>query len=276
MDENICRFVPCSGGDENIRILYYVLETERRNTPMRIPSVYTLHYVLSGEATLQTAARTYALRPGDLFFCLPSAPYALEGNEDFRFIYVSFLGGRACALLDALGVHAGRCVFSGYEQLRELWLSGLNVGPQALPWRAEGILLYTFSEIGKALAPQSAAQPQSSDAVPRLKKYIDEHFSDPDLSLGRIAQALSYSPKYLSALFKRAFHLSFSEYLSLIRIQHACALMEQGFTCVRDVAALCGFRDPLYFSRVFKARMGLSPREHCAELQRQAAASAST
>ena len=265
MDGNICRFIPCDAEGDALRILYYVLETGQPDGRMRVPSVYTLHYVAGGKATLATAARTCALGEGDLFFTLPGAPYALREASGLREVYISFLGGRALAMLDALGVHAGRCVFPGYGQLGELFTAGLGVGEAALPWRAEAVLLYALSEIGKSLA-HSAPKPPAREAAPLLRKYVDEHFSDPGLTLTAAARALCYNPKYLSALFARAFRVSFSEYLCAVRVQHACALMEQGFTCVRDIAALCGFGDPLYFSRVFKARMGVSPRVHMSEI----------
>ena len=59
-----------------------------------------------------------------------------------------------------------------------------------------------------------------------------------------------------------------TEYLNTVRIQQACALMEQGFTSIKDIALLCGYKDPLYFSRVFKKEMKVSPREHLAEIEK--------
>ena len=105
-------------------------------------------------------------------------------------------------------------------------------------------------------------------ATPALiKKYIDDNFSDTELSLEKIGSALSYHKKYVSSLFKKTYHIGITEYLNLARIQHACTLMEQGFTSIRDIAQLCGFKDPLYFSRVFRGRLGMAPREYLAGLK---------
>ena len=52
------------------------------------------------------------------------------------------------------------------------------------------------------------------------------------------------------------------EYLQSLRIQHACAMMEQGFTAVADIASHCGFDDPQYFSKVFKRHLGLTPTQY--------------
>ena len=47
--------------------------------------------------------------------------------------------------------------------------------------------------------------------------------------------------------------------LNTVRIQHACTLIEQGFTSVSDIASCCGYADPEYFSKVFRGKMGVSP-----------------
>ncbi|MBQ1222950.1 MAG: helix-turn-helix transcriptional regulator, partial [Oscillospiraceae bacterium] len=51
-------------------------------------------------------------------------------------------------------------------------------------------------------------------------------------------------------------------YLNTLRIRHACVLIEQGISGVKDISNLCGFSDPMYFSRLFKAKLGVSPREY--------------
>lgn len=268
MNGNICRFVPRQTGGENVNILYFVLETEPQAYPgMRVSSFYTMHFALEGEAAFHTSARSYRIRPGDIFFCIPAAPYAIESDGEFKYIYVSYLGQRANAIMDKLRINAANCVFNGFANLRDMWLSGLEVSPEMVALRSESILMYTFSEIGKSMFPREEMQKRDSDAILRIKKYVDENFFNPDLSLEKLAREFSYNAKYVSTLFKNTFKINFSEYLNIIRIQHACALMEQNFTCVKDIAALCGFKDPMYFSRVFKKRLGISPRRHCEELK---------
>jgi AraC-like DNA-binding protein len=43
--------------------------------------------------------------------------------------------------------------------------------------------------------------------------------------------------------------------------------MQQGFTGVKNIAGLCGFTDPLYFSKIFKTHMGVSPTDFISNLQ---------
>ena len=53
--------------------------------------------------------------------------------------------------------------------------------------------------------------------------------------------------------------ITFSEYLKNTRIKHAIFLIEQGITSVKNIAILSGYRDPLYFSKIFQQTVGISP-----------------
>ncbi len=61
--------------------------------------------------------------------------------------------------------------------------------------------------------------------------------------------------------------IGFSEYLTNIRMKHPAFLMEQGVTAAKKVVLLSGYSDLLYFSKVLKKQMGMSPREYLHLLQ---------
>ena len=206
---------------------------------------------------------------GDVFFVFPSVPYSLAGDEDFRFIYVSYIGVQANMIMERLRVNAQNYVFRGYEKLGEYWADAVFNCDRLPELAAEGVLFYTFSKIGcDALRQEETVS--VSDAVYKMqmvKKYIDDHFSDSTLSLEGISQEFAYNRKYLSSAFKQQFKVGISEYLTTVRINHACVLMEQKYTSVKDIAYLCGFNEQMYFARVFRKRMGVSPREHIKSLR---------
>lgn len=265
MDANVCRFVPRQPQHDQISILHFVLETQPQSADrIRRQAFYALCYVLEGTGTLTQGGRSHALAPGDLFFTLPAAAWTLE-SSDMQYCYVSFLGARANALLDQLGVNTEQCVFSGFAHLRPWWLSGLDVCQEMSGVRSESILLFSLSEIGKL---RFAGETVCQSAAGVIRKYIDDHFTDPGLTLEEVGHGCGYHPKYVSTVFGRAYHVGFAEYLNTIRIQQACALMEQGMTSIKDIAGMCGYRDAMYFSRVFKKQMNVSPREHCAAIAR--------
>lgn len=259
--QNICLFAPRRSNEESIHTLNFVLETDPNNAAqVHELSAYRLHYILAGKGTLHINEQALHLYSGDLFFGLPAVPYHWETDGDLEYAYVSFLGQRANALIDKFRICASNCVFRGFEDLELIWRNALLMDAEFIDLRSESVLLYTFSDLATKYYPQSKGKTEQAAAA-AVKTYIDGHFHEPELSLSDIGEALSYNPKYVSTVFKRAFHLGVSEYLNTMRVQYACTLMEEGMLSVKNVAYLCGFRDPLYFSKVFKKQLGIAPKE---------------
>ncbi|MBQ7090968.1 MAG: helix-turn-helix transcriptional regulator, partial [Clostridia bacterium] len=98
--------------------------------------------------------------------------------------------------------------------------------------------------------------------INRVIAFSEKRFTDPALSLATLAEELGYNAKYLSHLFKERMGLGYAEYLRSLRVKFAVSLFDHGIDSVKNVAALSGFSDPLYFSTVFKKTVGVSPKEY--------------
>lgn len=266
---NICRFVPSRPVSDVLHTVHFVYETAAfENRERRLSSIYRVHYVTKETAVLHMGCCSRELSPGDIFFVFPAVPYQLEAERDFRYLYIGFLGLRASLLLERLGIDSRSFVFRGDEALENFWQSALGMSSEVLDLISESVLLYTLSHIGEATLPaESRAVTGTEERMLLIKQYLDDHFSDPNLTLERLGELFSYHPKYLSTAFKKQFHAGVREYLNTIRVNHACALMEQGYSSVKDIAALCGYRDQMYFSRVFREQMKIPPREQITQLK---------
>lgn len=261
MDENICRFVLKGKGADTLHVLHFVLETRHIDSTV-IPSAYKLCLVVSGSADITCRGVTASVKKGDAFVLLPSVPYAISGSQAFRYMYISFIGVRANILMEKLEISCKDYIFPDMDSLSIFWSEGLRCAEEALDLVGESILLYTFSKIAVVRRREDPENRNPSPAkLSAVKQYIDEHIADANMSLTRVGEAFSYNPKYLSAAFRKQFKIGLREYILFIRINRACALIQQGQESVQQIAYLCGFTDPLYFSKVFKKRMGVSPRE---------------
>ena len=262
-EQNICHYIPFRQDDDKIHIIHFVLETKPQDCQnFKCISMNRLHLVTGGKGVLHTASGSYPLETGDLFFILPAVPHAIESGPDFQYAYISYLGTRGNAIMDKLKISGTNFVFPGFPHLCEMWLQGLQVNEQVSDLRSESILLYTFSVLGDGIFSNMNTEKHDSSIVLQIRKYIDNHISDENLSLKTISGELLYNPKYCSTAFKSVMNVGISEYITTLRIQQACTLMNQGFTSVKDIAALCGFKDPLYFSKVFRKKTGESPKEY--------------
>lgn len=102
-------------------------------------------------------------------------------------------------------------------------------------------------------------------AIERAKDYIAGHFSDSDLSVETLCRHLHLSPAYFSTLFKRETGMSFTAYVTEVRMNEAAALLRGTEEKTYLVAERTGYPDPNYFSYVFKKHFGISPTKYRAE-----------
>lgn len=100
----------------------------------------------------------------------------------------------------------------------------------------------------------------SNYAIKRAINYIRIHFAE-NISLEEIADRLDFTPEYLSALFNREVGINFSTFLRDFRISHAKRLLKGTDKRIYEIAQEVGYPDAKYFNRVFKEKVGVSPKE---------------
>ena len=92
-------------------------------------------------------------------------------------------------------------------------------------------------------------------------RYMQQNFTG-ELHLSDVAQRFFISPEHLSRMLKKETGFGFSEYLNLLRLQHAENLLQQSNKLsIAEIAAQCGFNDSNYFSVKFKKQYGISPKK---------------
>ena len=90
--------------------------------------------------------------------------------------------------------------------------------------------------------------------------YLKEHFQE-DLSLDAVSHALSMSISSVRRVLMRESGDTFQHCLIALRMEHARDLLKKGAQSINEVVYSSGFRDALYFRRVFKKWYGLTPSD---------------
>lgn len=93
-------------------------------------------------------------------------------------------------------------------------------------------------------------------------QYIQQRYEDSELSLNEIADFVSISPTYLSALFKKNTGENISDIITSIRIKKACLLLVQTTLTIRDISEKVGYSNQYYFSSNFRKRTGTTPSKY--------------
>ena len=110
-----------------------------------------------------------------------------------------------------------------------------------------------------ALAASAAADGEEERIAPVLS-YLHARYSDPALSVDRLARRVHMSLSTLHRLFRRHTHMSVTDYVTQLRIGRASALLIAGDRPVAHIAEESGYRNLANFHRQFKAMKGVTPR----------------
>lgn len=101
---------------------------------------------------------------------------------------------------------------------------------------------------------------QSKQSMTIVKRYIEDNYQK-GITLEEIAALVKLSPNYFSNMFKEEFGETFIEYLTKTRMEHAKGLIEENSYSLKEISFMVGYKDPNYFSRVFKRYYQSSPRQ---------------
>lgn len=103
---------------------------------------------------------------------------------------------------------------------------------------------------------------QSKHILRKSQEYIDSNYTSENLSLNEVAVNVGVSANYLSAIFSQNTNQTFIEYVTEKRMSKAKKMLKDTDLSSGEIASAVGYKDPHYFSFVFKKTQGISPREY--------------
>jgi AraC-like DNA-binding protein/ligand-binding sensor protein len=124
-------------------------------------------------------------------------------------------------------------------------------------------LLETFAKHLSLLANQIVVRAEESESplVRRARAYILANQADP-IDLAKVAHAMHVSTFYFCKIFKKATGLTFTQYLSRVRVEKAKKLLLNPHLRISEIAYNVGFQSLTHFNRVFRQVVGQSPTEY--------------
>jgi len=131
--------------------------------------------------------------------------------------------------------------------------------------KRQGEGYYSFQ---KAQEPEKASDGEvrkysrGNEIIVRVREYIVEHLSDSGLSRDAIADEVHLTPEYLSYLFKKEFGTTLTDYIMMVRMDHAKEALRNTNLSIDDVAQDSGFANTTYFFKKFKDYVGMTPRKY--------------
>jgi len=243
---------------------------ELHNTGPGIHDYYLIHTIVSGNGSFSLNGTHYICGAGDTFVIFPGAlhQYVAAEVEPWHYVWVAFHGHRSEPLLQQLGITPERPVvrgsgtrkaFSLYRKLRRTLRDAER--PALADLEAEGLLRLLLHELSLASAAQLPSAPSAESPAKRqveqAMRWLELQHAQP-ISIEQLSKSLGYHRTHLSKIFKETIGLSPMQYLMQIRLERAKSLLGSRWS-VEEVASSVGFADPLYFSKQFRKRFGVSP-----------------
>ena len=110
-------------------------------------------------------------------------------------------------------------------------------------------------------AVTSVKKAEENPIIKKVCAYIDQNLSR-DISLESAADYVQVSSFYLSKLFKEEKGETFINFVSDKRLEKSRELLAETEFSIKEITAEVGYNDQNYFSRIFKTKYGLSPKEY--------------
>jgi AraC-like DNA-binding protein len=121
---------------------------------------------------------------------------------------------------------------------------------------------------GKKNHSENGEEAERARRIARSIEYMLENLDQP-LSVAKLAAKANISESHYFAMFKRCTGGAPIDYFIRLRMQKACRLLGGTSMSVKEVAAILGYDDPFYFSRVFKLVHRIAPSQYRVTIESQ-------
>ncbi len=240
------------------KIVYVGKHALTMTVSRHIHSTWELIFCTSGSGRLIFDDRVLHYSTNDIAVIPPRLPHANRSVEGFTNIHINLTDSTLTGP-EPMIIH---CDPNGFL------LSAFQAAFYYYSRSEEGrTLLPVYGQLIAALLAQQQPGRQRSEVVHEIECSILQNYPDCRFDLSGYLRSLPFNCEYLKKLFKKETGMTPHQYLMEKRLESAAnaLTMSYGKGSITDTARLCGFSEPLYFSRLFKKKYGVSPRQYAQE-----------
>ncbi len=221
-------------------------------------------FAVRGEADFIFDERQDTMLPGSIYHGSDGARLSMiprgEGHFEYYLIHYRFCEDQSeftDALPDQFVLRPG--LQPRITELLELLHQNAVMPGKLTGFRKKELFFSILSEVFTA-CQRGRFNPGQLEAVEMSMQYIHTHYADP-ITLDCLAQLQGMQPRQLSYLFYKSIGIRPIDYLLQYRIKRAQDLLTMSSAPIKEIAAMTGYDDPQYFSRIFRRHTGMSPSE---------------
>ena len=249
---NLCDFSITSGG-------FVRTDASWHQDPLPSP-ISRLYYVMDGSGMLLSDDEQMPLEPGFVYLAPCGMACGFYGTASVTklFFHINLI------LPDGYDLFASCRHFARIPRAKEYmqrllsWYAGEDAAGYAM---LKGEIWNTVSAFAERLLPPQTRRVSYSDPVAGAIAYIREHLSA-GLTVGEVANAVFCSPGTLSAAFRKELGSSVARYIEDLLMFEVRRMLLSTDRTIGRISDDFGFCDQFYFSRRFRKRFAVSPREY--------------
>ena len=239
-------------------VLYYKPKSLHHKYPHK-PAFYELTYYIKGDSIITFNGQTIHMTAGDVLYIpktMKDINYTVDASEEFS-LYNIYFDTDAELPDEAIKITAKPEEFKAYfEKIYRIWLekrTGYYYKAMQQAYNILDLLLHT----------QLRYTPNDKLNYLLLSdEYIAEHYCDMKFDYETMISQSGLSYSYFKKLFIDKYGCPPVKYITKLKINRACELLQTKKFSVSEIAHMCGFENVYYFSNVFKKQMGISPKNY--------------
>lgn len=234
----------------------------------RILQDYVIIYCVDGGGWLELEKKRWNIKKGDIFICPPNIAhsYGADDKAPWTKYWIHFRGKIASAYMALLGLTVDLPILNVDENPKILSLMQDILNVLKTGYTQSNLLLATayLNNILTYLNSLSMNKGFSKDGDIDVEKVIIYMLDNINcnLTLDQLSHYVSLSKYHFVHLFKEKTGYSPVDYFIRLKMQKACALLENTRVKVNSISTTLGFSNPYYFSTTFKRIIGQSPQHY--------------
>lgn len=248
--------------------------------PVHWHDEFEIIYVRSGFLTVSISGESYIGKTGEAFVVSPGNLHLMGSQSDtvdyYTFLFpLKYISFRTDDMLDEKllePLNSGHLMICPRvkdtakelcEQLIEIYMAKKDESESkiATQVRTKIILLQFILEMWKKGFVIENDTSGRNTVEKEMVSYIQQNFTG-KISLREFGEQFHLSEKYISRYFKEHFHITLSQYVTYLRLEHAKQLLQDTDIPVTDVAMQSGYQNVSYFIRSFQKAYAVSPLKY--------------
>ena len=222
--------------------------------PMHTHKKYEIMLYLEGEGYMNTEEGSIPFSPGTIIIVPPNVRHGSVSDSGFKNISVEGEFDRC--------LHFGEVKVLKDNELQEGKTLALLI--YANRYGKSAYISALCSSYVCFIVQRIDVEDSLQRAVREIIFEISREAFNEEIDLSAILSKSGYSEDYIRSCFKKITEKTPNEFLTDIRIGHACFLMDvyHDELSLSEISERCGYLDYVYFSKKFKQTVGISPREY--------------